>query len=40
VTVDGRRIKAVAQVTKQAFCYVFDRISGQPIWPIVERPVP
>lgn len=40
VTVDGKRIKAVAQVTKQAFTYVFDRVTGQPIWPIVERPVP
>jgi quinoprotein glucose dehydrogenase len=40
VTVDGKRIKAVAQVTKQAFTYVFDRVTGEPIWPIVERPVP
>ena len=40
VTVGGRRIKAVAQVTKQAFTYVFDRVTGAPIWPIVERPVP
>jgi quinoprotein glucose dehydrogenase len=40
VTVGGRRIKAVAQVTKQAFSYVFDRVSGQPVWPIVERAVP
>ena len=40
VTVDGRTIKAVAQVSKQAFTYVFDRVSGQPVWPIVERPVP
>lgn len=37
---DGKRIKAVAQVTKQAFTYVFDRVTGQPVWPIVERPVP
>ncbi len=36
----GRRIKAVAQVTKQAFTYVFDRVTGQPVWPIEERPVP
>jgi quinoprotein glucose dehydrogenase len=40
ITVDGRRIKAVAQVTKQAFVYVFDRVTGQPVWPIEERPVP
>jgi glucose dehydrogenase len=40
VTVDGQRIKAVAQVTKQGFCYVFDRVTGTPIWPIEERPVP
>jgi quinoprotein glucose dehydrogenase len=40
ITVGGRRIKAVAQPTKQAFLYVFDRVTGQPVWPIVERPVP
>lgn len=40
ITVDGRRIKAVAQVTKQGFCYVFDRVTGKPVWPIEERPVP
>jgi glucose dehydrogenase len=40
VTLDGRRIKAVAQVTKQAFCFVFDRVTGKPLWPIQERPVP
>jgi len=39
ITVDGRRIKAVAQVTKQAFVYVFDRVTGQPVWPIEDRPV-
>jgi quinoprotein glucose dehydrogenase len=39
ITVDGRRVKAVAQVTKQAFTYVFDRVTGQPVWPIEERPV-
>jgi quinoprotein glucose dehydrogenase len=31
---------AVAQVTKQGFTYVFDRVSGKPVWPIIERPVP
>jgi quinoprotein glucose dehydrogenase len=40
ITVNGKRIKAVAQVTKQAFVYVFDRVTGQPVWPIEERPVP
>lgn len=40
ITVGGKRIKAVAQVTKQAFVYVFDRVTGQPVWPIEERPVP
>jgi quinoprotein glucose dehydrogenase len=40
ITVDGRRIKAVAQPTKHAFLFVFDRVTGQPVWPIEERPVP
>ena len=40
ITVDGRPIKAVAQVTKQGFVYVFDRVTGEPVWPIEERPVP
>ena len=40
ITVNGRTIKAVAQPTKQAFLYVFDRVTGQPIWPIDEKPVP
>ena len=39
VTVNGKRIKAVAQVTKQGWVYVFDRTNGQPVWPIEERPV-
>lgn len=39
ITVDGRRIDAVAQVTKQGFTYVFDRVTGKPVWPIVERSV-
>jgi quinoprotein glucose dehydrogenase len=38
--VNGRAVKAVAQPTKQCFLYVFDRVTGQPIWPIEERPVP
>jgi quinoprotein glucose dehydrogenase len=40
ITVDGQDIKAVAAVTKQGFTYVFDRASGEPVWPILERPVP
>jgi quinoprotein glucose dehydrogenase len=40
ITVDGRTIKAVAQPSKQAFLYVFDRTTGKPIWPVEERPVP
>ena len=40
VVVDGRPIKAIAQVSKQGFVYVFDRVTGDPIWPIEERPVP
>jgi len=40
ITVNGKAIKAVAQVTKQGFAYVFDRLTGEPVWPIVERPVP
>jgi quinoprotein glucose dehydrogenase len=39
ITVDGRRIKAVVQLTKTAFAYVFDRTNGKPVWPIEERPV-
>jgi quinoprotein glucose dehydrogenase len=40
ITVDGRRIKAVIQPSKTGFLYVFDRATGTPVWPIVERPVP
>ena len=40
ITVDGREIKAIAQVSKQAFTYVLDRVTGEPVWPIEERPVP
>ena len=40
ITVDGRAIKAVVQVSKQGFAYVFDRVTGEPVWPIEERPVP
>jgi quinoprotein glucose dehydrogenase len=40
IVVNGRTIKALAQPTKQAWVYVFDRATGQPVWPIEERPVP
>jgi len=40
ITVNGRRIDAVAEVTKQGFTFVFDRVTGEPVWPIEERPVP
>ena len=40
ITVEGREIKAVAQVTKQGFVYTFDRATGEPIWLIEEREVP
>jgi quinoprotein glucose dehydrogenase len=40
IAVDGRRIEAVVQLTKQGFVFVFDRESGKPVWPIEERPVP
>jgi quinoprotein glucose dehydrogenase len=39
VTIDGRPRKIVAQPTKQGWLYVFDRLTGEPIWPIVETPV-
>ena len=40
ITINGRVVKALAQPTKQAFLYVLDRATGQPIWPMEERPVP
>jgi len=40
INVNGRAIKAVAVPGKQAFLFVFDRVTGQPVWPIEERPVP
>jgi len=40
IVVDGKPIKAVFESSKQAFMYVFDRVTGQPVWPIEERPVP
>jgi quinoprotein glucose dehydrogenase len=40
MTINGKTVKAVAQPTKQAFLYVFNRENGEPIWPIEDRPVP
>ena len=40
ITVNGRRIKAVMQPNKNGFLYVLNRVTGEPVWPIVERPVP
>lgn len=40
ITTKGKPIKAVAQITKQGFVYVFDRVTGKPVWDINERPVP
>jgi quinoprotein glucose dehydrogenase len=40
IVVDGKAIKAVAQVSKTGFTYVFDRLTGEPVWPIEELPVP
>jgi len=40
ITVNGRAIKAVIQPTKQCWLFVFDRVTGQPVWPIEERAVP
>ncbi|NKB98908.1 MAG: PQQ-binding-like beta-propeller repeat protein [Pseudomonadales bacterium] len=40
IVVNGKSIKAVAQVSKQGFIYVFNRVNGEPIWPIEERSVP
>ena len=40
ITVDGKPIKAVMQLVKHGFLFVFDRVTGEPVWPIEERPVP
>ncbi|HEX7281282.1 MAG TPA: pyrroloquinoline quinone-dependent dehydrogenase [Vicinamibacterales bacterium] len=40
ITVDGKQIDAVVQLTKQGWAFVFDRVTGKPVWPIEERPVP
>jgi quinoprotein glucose dehydrogenase len=40
ITVNGKTIKSVAVPTKQSMLYVFDRVTGEPVWPIEEKPVP
>src|SRR6201999_3840729 len=40
INVNGKLIKAVALPSKESYLYVFDRVTGQPVWPIEERPVP
>ena len=40
VTIDGRRVPVVVETTKQGWAYVFNRETGEPVWPIEERPVP
>ena len=40
ITINGQPVKALAQPTKQSMLYVFNRVTGQPIWPIDEKPVP
>src|SRR5829696_5479844 len=40
INVNGKPIKAVAMPSKEEFLYTFDRITGQPVWPIEEKPVP
>jgi quinoprotein glucose dehydrogenase len=39
VNVDGKPMKVVAQPTKQGILYVFDRVTGKPVWPMPETPV-
>ena len=40
MTVAGKPVKALVQLTKQGYAYVLDRVTGEPVWPIEERPVP
>jgi quinoprotein glucose dehydrogenase len=40
MTVDGKPVKALVQLTKQGYAYVLNRVTGQPVWPFEERPVP
>jgi len=39
INIGGKKIKAVAQLSKSGFLFVFDRVTGKPVWPIEERPV-
>src|SRR3974377_2473655 len=39
IVVDGGPVKAVGKSSKQFFLYVFDRVTGKPVWPVEERPV-
>jgi quinoprotein glucose dehydrogenase len=39
ITVNGKAVKSVAVPSKQGILYVFDRVTGKPVWPIVEKPV-
>src|SRR6266850_7021062 len=40
MTVEGKPVKALVQLTKQGYAYVLDRVTGQPVWPFEERPAP
>lgn len=40
ITVDGKQIPALVQATKQGFLFVVNRLTGEDVWPIEERPVP
>jgi quinoprotein glucose dehydrogenase len=40
MTVNGRPVKALVQLSKQGFAYLLDRVTGEPVWPFEERPVP
>jgi quinoprotein glucose dehydrogenase len=40
IVVNGKKIKAVTQLTKMGMSFVFDRVTGKPVWPIEEKPVP
>ena len=40
VMMDGKKVPIVAQTTKQSFVYAFNRVTGEPLWPIEETPVP
>lgn len=40
LNVEGKAVRAVVQLTKQSYAYTYDRVTGEPVWPIEERPVP